>query len=244
MHRRPRSEIALFAVIALGLVGMCGLLGLLATLSETNAAKKEPRRSGEPVEVTGQVPASLLLGPADAPTRGAPKARFTLVEFGDFECRSCARAQPALRDLLQRRRSDLRLVFRHCPLIDLHPAALAAARLAEAARRQNRFWEIHDALYKQQATWPTARDVNAALHAVAASGGLDPKVLPADLHAARSSASGGDLDRRIEADMEAAGDASVNTTPAFFLITPTRRVWVAVGPVGLQHLRDGEKYWR
>lgn len=83
-----------------------------------------------------------LLGPDRAP--------ITLVEYGDFECPSCKLAAPAVRLLLQRFPSRVRLAFRHFPLEKAHPHALLAAEAAEAAAAQGKFWEMHDQLFEHQ----------------------------------------------------------------------------------------------
>ena len=76
-------------------------------------------------------------GPADAPV--------TIVEYGDFECPYCGRAEPAVRELL-RDFGDVRYVWRHLPLSDVHPNAQLAAEASEAAADQGAFWEMHDLL--------------------------------------------------------------------------------------------------
>ena len=83
-----------------------------------------------------------LSGPADAP--------LTLVEYGDFECPFCARATGVTRELQELLGPRLRYVFRHLPLLDVHPHAELAARAAIAAGEQGRFWEMHDLLFAHQ----------------------------------------------------------------------------------------------
>ena len=82
--------------------------------------------------------------------RGRPDARLTLVEYGDFECPFCGRATGVVRDLRARFGDDLRYVFRHLPLTDVHPHAELAAAAAEAAGAQGRFWDMHDLLFEHQ----------------------------------------------------------------------------------------------
>jgi Na+/H+ antiporter NhaA len=82
--------------------------------------------------------------------RGRVDAPLTLVEYGDFECPFCGKATGVLRELRQRFGDDLRYVFRHLPLPDVHPRAELAARAAEAAGLQGRFWEMHDLLFAHQ----------------------------------------------------------------------------------------------
>ena len=82
--------------------------------------------------------------------RGDDDAPVTLVEYGDFECPFCGRAEPVLRQLLNEFGNDLRFVFRHLPLSDVHPRAQLAAEAAEAADDQGAFWEMHDLLFDHQ----------------------------------------------------------------------------------------------
>jgi protein-disulfide isomerase len=82
-----------------------------------------------------------IRGPLDAPV--------TVVEYGDFECPYCGRAEPVIRELL-RDFVDVRYVWRHLPLNDVHPNTQLAAEAAEAAADQGRFWEMHDLLLEHQ----------------------------------------------------------------------------------------------
>jgi protein-disulfide isomerase len=77
---------------------------------------------------------------------GALDADVTVIEYGDFECPSCAGAEPAVRQLLKLHGAQLRFVWRHFPLEDAHPHALVAAEAAEAAGAQGKFWPMHDLL--------------------------------------------------------------------------------------------------
>jgi protein-disulfide isomerase len=82
--------------------------------------------------------------------RGSSSARVTLVEYGDFECPFCARAEPVVRELEAQFGDDLRFAFRHNPRSFDHPHAQQAAEAAEAAAEQGRFWEMHDVLFARQ----------------------------------------------------------------------------------------------
>jgi Na+/H+ antiporter NhaA/protein-disulfide isomerase len=81
--------------------------------------------------------------------RGPMEAPVTVVEYGDFECPFCGRAEPVVRELL-REYGDVRYVWRHLPLSDVHPRAQLAAEAAEAAHDQGAFWEMHDLLLTHQ----------------------------------------------------------------------------------------------
>jgi Na+/H+ antiporter NhaA len=82
--------------------------------------------------------------------RGPVNAPVTLVEYGDFECPYCGRAEPVVRELVQAFGDDVRFVFRHLPLADVHDHAELAAEASEAAAEQGRFWEMHDLLFAHQ----------------------------------------------------------------------------------------------
>jgi len=83
-----------------------------------------------------------VLGPGEAPV--------TLVEYGDFQCPHCRAAHFYLKNVLATMGSDMRFVFRHMPLTQIHPMAQLAAEAAEAAGAQGRFWPMHDAIYENQ----------------------------------------------------------------------------------------------
>ncbi len=81
---------------------------------------------------------------------GNPTAAVTLVEYGDFECPHCGAAHPIVEQLLDQLGDEIRFVFRHFPLTQIHPHAQDAAEAAEAAGSQEKFWEMHDTLYENQ----------------------------------------------------------------------------------------------
>lgn len=91
---------------------------------------------------------TLPVGPRDH-VRGRIDAPVTLVEYADLECPECGRVEPVLRQLLDRR-DDVRLVYRHFPLVDVHPGAYSAALAVEAAGEAGLFWELHDLLFANQ----------------------------------------------------------------------------------------------
>ncbi len=82
--------------------------------------------------------------------RGPDDAPVTLLEYGDFECPYCGQAEQVIRELLLSVGTDVRYVWRHLPLNDVHPRAQLAAEASEAAAAQGRFWEMHDALLADQ----------------------------------------------------------------------------------------------
>ncbi len=97
----------------------------------------------------GIVDLAVPVDPERDHIRGPAEAPVTLVEYGDFECPFCGQAEPAVRELL-RGHGDIRYVWRHLPLNDVHPHAELAADAAEAAAEQGAFWELHDLLLDHQ----------------------------------------------------------------------------------------------
>lgn len=82
--------------------------------------------------------------------RGGFNATVTLVEYGDYQCPYCAAANPVVRFLENRYGQALSVVFRHFPLVEVHPLAAPAAEAAEYAGDHGRFWEMHDAIFANQ----------------------------------------------------------------------------------------------
>jgi Na+/H+ antiporter NhaA len=137
--------------------------------------------------------------------RGPDEAPVTLVEYGDYECPYCGSAEGTVRELLQSFSEELRYVFRHLPLVDVHPHAELAAEAAEAAGAQGRFWEMHDLLFaNQKALEP------ADLRSRAAQLELDVDRFWDEV---RSRAHA----RRVTEDVRSADESGVAGTPTFFV---------------------------
>lgn len=136
--------------------------------------------------------------------RGPESAVVTVVEYGDFECPYCGQAEPVVRDLLGQE-SDVRYVWRHLPLRDVHPRAQLAAEASEAAARQDRFWEMHDLLLERQ-------NALAAPDLLRYAGelGLDVERFRQDLRDHLGA-------RRVAEDVDSADLSRVSGTPTFFI---------------------------
>ena len=137
--------------------------------------------------------------------RGHPDAPLTLVEYADFECPFCSRSTGVVRDLRARLGEDLRYVFRHLPLPDVHPRAEVAARAAEAAGAQGSFWQMHDLLFEHQDQLDPEDLLGYAAHL-----GLDVEQFARDLGAE-------DVAIRIRDDVAGAEASGVRGTPTFFV---------------------------
>jgi protein-disulfide isomerase len=127
-----------------------------------------------------------------------------LVIYGDFECPYTAQATHEIARLAERG-VGFEVVFRYFPLVEIHPHALAAAKAAEAAGRQDRFWEMHDLLFRNQAHLDAGDLARYATRL-----GLDPARFEADLTDARTVA-------RIRRDLKSGVESGVDGTPTLFI---------------------------
>jgi Na+/H+ antiporter NhaA len=155
--------------------------------------------SGEPL-----VDLYIDVDPERDHIRGPVDARVTVVEYGDFECPFCGRAEPVVRELL-RDFGDVRYVWRHLPLNDVHPRAQLAAEAAEAAADQDAFWDMHDLLLDHQDALRPG-DLLGYAHQL----GLDVERFAAALEGHTGSA-------RVAEDIDSADLSGVSGTPTFFV---------------------------
>jgi protein-disulfide isomerase len=136
--------------------------------------------------------------------RGDVHGRVTVVEYGDFQCPYCGDAYPVVHSLLATY-PWVRFVWRHMPLVDLHPRAEAAAQASEAAAAQGRFWEMHDRLFQNQ---HALADDELAGHAAAL--GLDVERFERELRE-------GVYAERVAEDFRGGAEGGIPSTPRFFV---------------------------
>jgi Na+/H+ antiporter NhaA len=179
----------------------------LLTLLLFQATRRLPRRL-RIIAVLGTAQPLLDLDrevdPERDHVRGPMEAPVTMVEYGDFECPYCGQAEPVVRELLGDF-GDVRYVWRHLPLSDVHPNAQLAAEASEAAARQGAFWEMHDLLLDHQdALGPSD------LMGYAEQLGLDIERFSNDLREHEGAA-------QIAEDVDSADISGVSGTPTFFI---------------------------
>ena len=146
---------------------------------------------------------TLPVGPHDH-VSGPDDAPVTLVEYGDYECPYCGEAYPLLKAVQQALGEKLRFVFRNFPLAEMHPHAVHAAELAEAAAAAGKFWEAHDLLYENQDAL-SDQDLARYAHVL----GLPPTAF--------GEAVSGHYDAKIESDFSGGVRSGVNGTPSLFI---------------------------
>ena len=141
----------------------------------------------------------------DGPSRGPADAPIVVVEFSDYQCPFCKRAEPTVSALMQKYPTQVRLVYRHLPLDQIHPRARPAAVAAVCAEQQGKFWEYHDTLFANQQALN-----DADLEKYATTLGMDAE----KFKACRADPAS---DAKVSADAAAAKEAGLTGTPAFFV---------------------------
>src|SRR5437899_3702821 len=157
------------------LVVLGGALGVSLKLWKSRSA---PNTNAEPTFATnllGAAPANNGTDPNQANQNSAGLTRpnvkvsspVVLEEYGDYQCPPCGQLYPELREIEKEYGNQVQIVFHHFPLAKIHKNALVAAHAAEAARNQNKFWEMHDRLYRNQKEWADQDDPRPILLAYA-----------------------------------------------------------------------------
>ncbi|HEX2259139.1 MAG TPA: Na+/H+ antiporter NhaA [Actinomycetota bacterium] len=167
-----------------------------------------PRATGAPEQTRLAEPLTDLVDPVDPEldhVRGPEDAGVTLVEYGDFECPYCGQAESVIRELLAKFGTELRFVFRHLPLVEVHEHAELAAEAAEAAHAQGKFWQMYDLLFMHQDALGS-EDMTR----YAAELGLETGRFSEEL-------SSGTYASRVARDVESADQSGVAGTPTFFI---------------------------
>lgn len=143
-------------------------------------------------------------------TQGAGTANVTLVEYGDFQCPSCAQFFPLVNQVKQEYGDQITFQFRHFPLTQIHQNAMVAHRAAEAAAKQDKFWEMHDILYERQNLWGQSSNAAGIMEDYATELGMNVEQFKTDFQSA-------EVNAIINADLKAGQDLRVSGTPTFVI---------------------------
>ncbi len=141
---------------------------------------------------------------------GNPDATVTLTEYSDFQCPACGQFNPVVEQVLATYGDQIRFEYKHFPLISIHQFALPAAKAAEAAGQQGKFFEMSKLLFQNQATWSVATNPQVYFIKYAEDLGLDLALFK--IHMTSSI-----LEDRIKRDFGEARDLNLTGTPTFFL---------------------------
>jgi protein-disulfide isomerase len=169
----------------------------------SNAANGVAPNAARPARpVVDDSPPARVRGRADAPVR--------FEEFSDFQCPTCGAMHGVVKQLVEKYPTQVGVAFRHFPLREMHKHAAEAARAAEAAGMQGKFWEMHDLLYERQNEWKDPADARPIFVRYAQTLGLDVNRFAGDID-------GSVVAMRVLADERRGGALGVHGTPTFFI---------------------------
>jgi protein-disulfide isomerase len=201
-----------FIVIAIVLVAA---IGVFIALSRKSTSGSSSAFVATPAQVSVAGPTPL---PQASPTATIPiekpnvkvSSPVVLEEYGDYQCPPCGMLYPVLKDIEHEYGKQLQVVFHHFPLTKIHKNAMNAARAAEAARNQGKFWEMHDRLYRNQNAWKDLDDPRPMFIQYAQELGLNADRFARDLNSP-------DVEQRIASDMQKGTSIGVTGTPTVFI---------------------------
>jgi protein-disulfide isomerase len=200
-----------FAIIVIVLVAAIG--GSFVLLKNRGGTTANPNStfattaSGSSSPATNQPP-----NESAGLTRPKVKVNSPVVieEYGDYQCPPCGQLYPELKQIETEYGDQVKIVFHHFPLMKIHKNALIAAHAAEAARNQNKFWEMHDRLYRNQKEWADLDDPKPIFEFYARQLNLNLDQFNNDLQS-------NVIDQRIIADIQRGTSLGVTGTPTVFL---------------------------
>ncbi len=142
--------------------------------------------------------------------KGNPDANVVLIEYSDFQCPACGAYYPVVKQLSEAYGDTIAIVYRHYPLVNIHPNAMPAARAAEAAGKQDKFFAFHDILFEKQSEWSTAPNEVELFTNYAQSIGLSVEQFKTDMQSS-------EINDLVKEDIASGTALKVNATPSFFL---------------------------
>lgn len=174
-------------------IAVIALVGLFIATNEPS----EQTSIEEPLEITDE---DHTIGESDAP--------IELVKYSDFQCPSCAQADPIVKDILDEYGDDIHFVYRHFHVVQPQSTSHLASRATVAAERQDAFWEMHDLLFERQDDWAQNAEAPSLINGYAEELGLDMEQFETDLD---------DADNRVDRDLDIAQQLGLFSTPTFFI---------------------------
>ncbi|TSC90129.1 MAG: protein-disulfide isomerase [Microgenomates group bacterium Gr01-1014_5] len=142
--------------------------------------------------------------------KGNREAKVVLVEYSDFQCPACAAYYSVLKQVAADFKSDVAFVYRHFPLRQIHQNSELAARAAEAAGKQGKFWEMHDLLFENQKEWSSEKKAEEFFKRYAESLSLNTVQFETDINSS-------EIRVKVNNDYQSGVGFRVNATPTFFL---------------------------
>ena len=142
--------------------------------------------------------------------KGNPDAAVTLTEYSDFQCPACGQFYPVVKDVLDRYGDQIAFEYKHFPLISIHQYAVVAAKAAEAAGQQGKFFEMHDTLFENQTVWSKSANPTVCFVQYAEEIGLDVGLFKRHMKSSL-------IADKIDESYREARDRNLTSTPSFFL---------------------------
>ena len=155
-------------LIIIGAVLVIALGGAYALIRNNRQAERRPTNTATPPATAGRTASTY-----QPHQKGAATSSVTIEEFGDLQCPPCKKLHEELKNVTAIQQGQVRFIFSHYPLPQVHAHAVAAAHATEAAALQNRFWEMQDYLYRNQEAWSRGGDVQGIFASYANTLGLD-----------------------------------------------------------------------
>lgn len=199
--KSPVPLIMILGVLAVAVVGG-------AMLVNSNRSASVPPQNSPQEQVDWMARAAPGALPPRA--KGPENAPVVIEEFGDYQCPSCRVTFQTLNNIEADYGNRVRVVFRHLPLQSIHRNASIAARAAESAGLQGRFWQMHDAIYENQNEWKDMPDPRPTFAVYAQRVGADVEKFKADIDK-------GEVGMRVSADVQRANSLRITGTPTLIL---------------------------
>lgn len=206
-NNTPAKSKSSLPFIIIGVV-LLAVIAAVVLMSRPSTSNNSPAPNASP----GQAQTQKQPPQPGAPnpwSRGNASSRVTIEEFSDFQCPACGGFEPGLRRVIKDYEDRVRFVFRNYPL-PMHKYAFIAARAAEAAGAQGKFWEMHDLIYDNQKEWSESMEPRVPFDSYATRLGLDMQRFKTDMERQ-------DLADRIKADYGRGTTIGVKGTPTVFL---------------------------
>jgi len=143
-------------------------------------------------------------------SKGQEGAKVLVYEYADFQCPACGFMQQLMKEAHTSYGDRVKFVYRHFPLISIHPNALPAAKASEAAARQGKFWEMHDKLFENQFAWSNEPESKKLFVTYAEELSLDTEQFLADFDSK-------EVETRIREDLKIAQKLGLNSTPTLIV---------------------------
>lgn len=210
-QQKPKSGAPLMIIgVVLVIVVLIGIYFYSASGPSTNTAGN--RAATPAAGQKSQIPANAPVGAQPPNLLGSPTAPVTIEEFADFQCPMCGTMHPIMKNIQAQYGSRIKFIYRHFPLTQIHKNSYDAAVAAEAAGLQdrNKFWEMQNLIFTNQAAWSNSNDAKGMFKEYAAKIGLDVAKWENDML-------GMPAKSRVDADIARGKGVNLTSTPTIYI---------------------------